>query len=254
MKKFYFIALALAVFISNVRAITAIVNPNATKPVAVATNQPPLWESTLSFGLTLTRGNSDSILTDAAIKAHRNNLTNEVTLSLEGTYGKDHAVKNNESLHGIGQYNHLFSERFYGFARGDGFHDGIADLVYRFTLSPGVGYYFLKDKETTLAVEAGPSYVLEKLDGSRENYAAARVAERFQRKWNDRTRIWENVEFLPQFDKEDNFLMNAEVGVEAPLTKRISLSVILQDNYINLPAPGRQRNDLKLISGLVYKF
>ena len=194
------------------------------------------------------------MLMDSAIKAHRNNLTNEVTLSLEGTYGEDHSVKNNESLHAIGQYNHLFSERFYAYGRGDGFHDAIADLTYRFTLSPGVGYYFLKDKETTLAGEIGPGAVLEKLDGSRENYAAARVAERFERKIDDHARIWENVEFLPQFDEGNNFLVNAEIGVETPLTKRMSLSVDLQDNYINLPAPGRQRNDMKLISGLIYKF
>ncbi len=244
----------MSMFVADVRAITAIINPNAPKQAAVVTNTPQLWESTLSFGLTLTRGNSDTMLMDSAIKSHRNNLTNEVTLSIEGTYGEDHSVKNNESLHGIGQYNHLFSDRFYGYARGDGFHDAIADLTYRFTLSPGVGYYFLKEKETTLAVEAGPSCVLEKLDGSRENYAAARVAERFERKIDDHARIWENVEFLPQFDQGNNFLMNAEVGVETPLTKRLSLSVVAQDNYINLPAPGRLRNDLKLISGLIYKF
>lgn len=240
--------------VAHVRAITEVINPHAPKSVATITNKPPLWENTLSFGLTLTRGNSDTILMDSAVKAHRNNLTNEVTLSLEGTYGEDHSVKNNESLHGIGQYNHLFTDRFYGYGRGDGFHDDIADLTYRFTLSPGAGYYFVKRKEVTLAVEAGPGAVLEKLDGSRKNYAVARLAERFQRKWDDHARLWENVEFLPQFDEGNNFLVNAEIGVETPLTKRISLSVVLQDNYINLPAPGRERNDLKLVSGLIYKF
>jgi putative salt-induced outer membrane protein YdiY len=244
----------VAALFSSARALTAIPNPNAPKPVSVATNKPSLWENTLSFGLTLTRGNSDTMLMDSALKSHRNDLTNEVTLSLEGTYGENHSTKNNESLRGIGQYNHLFSERFYAYGRGDGFHDDIADLTYRFTLSPGIGYYFIKKKGTQLAVEAGPSCVLEKLDGSRQNYAAARVAERFEHKFDGKARLWENVEFLPQFDKGDNFLLNAEVGVETPLTKRISLSVVAQDNYINLPAPGRERNDLKLISGLIYKF
>ncbi|HXE43062.1 MAG TPA: DUF481 domain-containing protein, partial [Candidatus Baltobacteraceae bacterium] len=242
MKKFSFIALALAVFILNVHAITAIPNPNAPKAVSI-TNKPPLWESSLSFGLTLTRGNSDSLLTDAGFKAHRNNLTNEVTLSIEGSYGESRSVKNNESLHGIGQYNHLFTDRVYGYARGDGFHDGIADLAYRFTISPGVGYYLIKQKETTLAVEAGPGAVFEKLDGSRKNYVVGRVAERFEHKWNGHTRIWESVEFLPQFDKGENYLVNAEVGIEAGLTKRISLRTVLQNNFINVPAPGRKQND-----------
>lgn len=240
-------------FVANSHAITAMINTNAPKPAVVVTKK-PLWENSLSFGLTLTRGNSDTILTDLGFKAHRNTLTNEVTLSLEGTYGEDHSTKNNESLHGIGQYNHLFSDRFYAYGRGDGFHDGIADLTYRFTLSPGIGYYFIKRKNTTLAAEIGPGAVLEKLDGSRKNYMVARMAERFEHKVDDHTKIWENVEFLPQFDESRNFLVNAEIGVETTLTRKIDLRVDLQDNYINVPAPGSQRNDMKLLCGLVYKF
>jgi len=30
--------------------------------------------------------------------------------------------------------------------------------------------------------------------------------------------------------------------------------VILQDNFVNQPAPGRKDNGIKLISGLAYKF
>jgi hypothetical protein len=51
-----------------------------------------------------------------------------------------------------------------------------------------------------------------------------------------------------------NFLVNAEVGAEASLTKTLSLRVTLQDNFVNQPAPGRKDNDVKLISGVVYKF
>jgi putative salt-induced outer membrane protein len=105
-----------------------------------------------------------------------------------------------------------------------------------------------------LAAEAGPGAVLEKLDGSRKNYMVARAAERFEHKVDDHTKIWQNVEFLPQFDESRNFLVNAEIGLETTLTRTISLRVDLQDNYINVPAPGRQRNDMRLVTGLVYKF
>jgi putative salt-induced outer membrane protein YdiY len=62
------------------------------------------------------------------------------------------------------------------------------------------------------------------------------------------------VEFLPQVNKPDNFLVNAEIGAEAALTKTFSLQAVLQDNFVNQPAPGRKDNDVKLISSLVYKF
>ncbi|HXF09650.1 MAG TPA: DUF481 domain-containing protein, partial [Desulfuromonadaceae bacterium] len=233
MKRIGFIALMLALIVVNSRAITAVSNPTAPaaeppKPVATETNLPSLWESSVSFGLAVTRGNSDTLLTSAGFKTHRNNLTNEFTFGTDGAYGKSGATKNNESLHGIGQYNHLFSSRVYAYARADAFHDDIADLAYRVTVSPGVGYYLIKRKETTLAMEAGPGGVFEKLDGSKEIYGAARVAERFEHKWDGHTRIWEGVELLPQFDRSRNYLVNAEVGAEAALTKRISLRTVLQ--------------------------
>jgi putative salt-induced outer membrane protein YdiY len=240
-----FIVMAVGV---SVRAKTATPLP------ACATNTAPLWQNSLSFGFTLARGNSDTTMADGEFSAHRNDPTNEVIASAEGIYGVANGVKNAELLHGVGQYNHLFSQRLYGYGRGDAFHDGVADVEYRLPVSPGLGYYFVKDKMTTFAGEAGPGGVFEKLDGSYENYSAPRLAEHLDHKWDEHTHFWESVEFLPQLDMGNNFLVNAEVGAEAPLTKRISMRAVLQDNFINIPAPGRQDNDLQLISGLVYKF
>jgi putative salt-induced outer membrane protein YdiY len=85
-------------------------------------------------------------------------------------------------------------------------------------------------------------------------YATLRLAERFEHKLNDGARIWEKAEILPQANKLQNFLVNAEVGAEAALTKTFSLRVTLQDNFVNQPAPSRKKNDVRLISGVVYKF
>jgi putative salt-induced outer membrane protein YdiY len=85
-------------------------------------------------------------------------------------------------------------------------------------------------------------------------YTSLRLAERFEHKFNDNARVWQKVEFLPQVNKPDNFLINAEIGLEASISKKLSLQVALQDNFVNQPAPGRKDNDIKLISGLAYKF
>jgi putative salt-induced outer membrane protein YdiY len=245
MRKHFLIAIGLAIFLVNhAHAITQI----------ISTNKPAAWESCATFGLTLTSGNSDSLLVNSSFKTHRLNPTNELTLGIEGAYGENDSVKNAEMLHSYGQYNHLFTDRVYGYGRADGLHDGISDVSYRATVSPGAGYYFVKSKETTLAGEFGPGGVFEKVDGSTENYAAPRVAERLEHKVDGHARFWENMEFLPQLDQTDNFLVNSEVGVEAPITKRISLSTVLQDNFANVPAPGHKDNDVKLVSGLVFKF
>lgn len=226
---------------------------DATQSAVVSTNK-PAWESSVAFGLTLTSGNSESVLVTTSFNTHFNNPTNELVLGAEGSYGENNSVENSESLHGFGQYNHLFSDRWFGYARADGLHDGIANVVYRATLSPGAGYYFIRTKSTTLAGEVGPAVVFEKLDGQRKSYLTPRLAERFEHKINGRARAWQSVEFLPQADKPDNFLVNAEVGVEAALTKRLSLRTVVQDNFANDPAPGHKDNDVKLVSGLAFKF
>ena len=230
---------------------------NAVTPlqptVAVATNK-PVWESSVSAGFSLTKGNSDTLLTTAAFKTRKKTAENEFMFGVDGAYGENNSVQNNETLHGVSQYNHLFSDRFYGYLNAEGLHDGIADLQYRFTLSPGAGYYFVKTTNTTLAGELGPGLITQRLGSVDTTYATLRAAERFEHKLDDGARVWERAEFLPQVNKLANFLVNAELGAEASLTKTLSLRATVQDNFINQPAPGRKDNDVMLISGLVYKF
>lgn len=227
------------------------VEPTAT--TGMATNK-PAWESAITLGATLTRGNSDTLLANTTFNTHRNHPTDEFIFGADASYGENNSVKDAETLHGFGQYNHLFTPRWFGYMRADGLHDGIADIKYRVTLSPGAGYYFIKSKATTLAGEVGPGVVFEKLDGENQGYLTPRIAERFAHKMDDHTRIWQSLEFLPQVDNPDNFLANAEIGVEAALTKKLSLRTVMDDCYANIPAPEREHNDLKLISGIAYKF
>jgi hypothetical protein len=43
------------------------------------------------------------------------------------------------------------------------------------------------------------------------------------------------------------------VGIEAAMSERVSLRVVLQDKYDSTPAAGAKRNDLGLIAGLGFK-
>ncbi|HEV2435793.1 MAG TPA: DUF481 domain-containing protein [Verrucomicrobiae bacterium] len=229
------------------------VTPGAVVATNVSTNK-AVWESSVSLGLTATAGNVNSALATGNFRTHKKTPLDEWNLGLDAVYGEVSSVKNSESLHGFAQYNHLFSNRWYGYARGDALHDGIADVAYRFTFSPGAGYYFLKDKETSLAGEAGPAILYEKLDDEYHTYPTLRLAESFEHKFDGHARLWQNVEFLPPFTEPRAFLINAEVGVETPLSKHLSLQTYLQDNYANRPAPGFKDNDVKLVSALSVKF
>lgn len=222
-----------------------------------ATNAPPKpkWVSSVSLGASLTRGNSDTTLVTTKALTDWKAKMNELSFGADAAYGESDGTENVETLHGFGQWNRLFTDRFYGYLRAEGLHDGIADIDYRATLGPGAGYYLLKETNTTLAVEGGGSVVFERLGGNSDSYATLRVAERFEHKFSQHgARIWEKVELLPQVDNFNNYIVNAEIGVEASIAKDLSLQTYLDDSYNNQPATGREKNDTKLVSAISYNF
>ena len=224
----------------------------------ISNTVPPLptypWESSVAAGVALTRGNSDTTLLTTKIGTHKKKLDNEYIFGADAAYGENDGTQNQDSLHGMAQYNHLFSPLTYAFANAEALHDGIQDLKYRVTLSPGAGYYFVKTKATSLVGEAGPGMVSEDRGDVTDTYLSLRLAEHFDQKLNATARLWEKAEIIPEVNNFDNYVVNAEIGVETALTKKLSLQVTFDESYVNQPAAGRAKNDVKLVSGIVYKF
>jgi putative salt-induced outer membrane protein YdiY len=185
---------------------------------------------------------------------------NEISLGIDGAYGTSKISGISQTtaadIHGFAQYNRLFTEKFYGYLRVEGLNDSVADINYRATVSPGVGYYFVKTKKTDFSVEFGPGVVFEDLGGDHQTFATLRLAEKYHHELTDRARIWETAEIMPQVDKFSNYIVNAEAGIEADLTadKKLSLRAVLQDSYNSIPAAGRYKNDAKIITAIAYKF
>jgi putative salt-induced outer membrane protein YdiY len=225
------------------------------------------WEGSAAAGATLTKGNSDTFLGNITLSAARKRVKDEILLGATATYGTteeevelpngvsyDDKDTTTANAGAFGQYNYLFNDRLYAGARLDFLHDAISEVKYRFTFSPLVGYYLIKDPRTKLAVEAGPAFVAEKVEDKTDEYIALRFAERFEHKFSDKARVWQSLEYLPQVDRFHNYIINAEVGAEASMTDRVALRAVIQDTYDNRPADGRKKNDIKLITSVVYKF
>jgi hypothetical protein len=222
------------------------------------------WESTATAGVTLTRGNSKTFLATLALGTKRTWERDELLFGGTAGYGENTTTDANGTktdhvtdsyVKGFGQWNHLFSKQTYAGVRIAGEHDDTAALTYRLLLSPLAGYYFVKETNCFLVGEIGPSYVREKFFGEEvQNYIALRVAERGEHKFASGAKIWEGVEWLPKCEDFQNYLVNAEAGVSAPVSKALSVSLVLQDSYKSVPAKGKLKNDLKLIAGGTYNF
>ena len=221
---------------------------------SVETNKPPTWDVSASLGFSHTSGNSETLLLTGSLVGKRKIKDADLELGIDGAYGENDGDSNVETLRVWGQYDDPISERVYWYGRAEGYHDGIADLDYRVTLSPGLGYHFIKKEKTLLRGEFGPSWIYQRLGGRTEDYFAVRFAERFEHKFNDRVKLYQGVEFLPQIDDWENYLVNFVIGIESMLTQKMSLDVFFVDNYNSRPAEGRKHNDTKLVAALKYKF
>lgn len=214
----------------------------------------PQWKSSATVGFSLTQGNSDTLLLVTKLQTEWKSSRNEWLLGADGAYGEDNSQKNRETLHGYGQFNHFLTSRLYDFGRMDGLHDGIKDIRYRFTASVGLGYYLVQRTNMAFAVEAGPSMVTERQGSDQQTYAAARLATRFEWRLGSGARIWQRSELIPQMDEVDNYVLNAELGIETAIAKDLTVQIFIQDNYVNQPASDYKHNDIRLISGMAYKF
>ena len=225
----------------------------------------------LSLGASLTDGNSETMLANGSflLTGEKDSLGSFKT-GLEGNYGenkvrevtvaadgseteKKRDEKTVANAKAYAEARKTLTDMTFASLNGSIVHDGIAEINYRAMVGPGLGMYLLKDDQRKLSVEAGVEQVWEEVDNHYDDYLALRFAEAGEYKFGTGGRIWQSIEYLPEASDFENYLINAELGVEAPLQGAMSLRVVLQDKYDNQPGVGLDRNDLALIAGISIK-
>lgn len=231
----------------------------ADEPVcpAQAVKDPSRWDKSVAAGFNLTDGNSDTVLGTLGAKLSRDFEKNIWRFEASGNYGESDAgtsdggkEKTKQDLKLEAEYKRLLSDRvFVGFGN-TYLYDDIADIDYRLTLSPLAGYFLVHEDNLKLSVEAGPSYIFERVGGMDDDYLAPRIAERVEWKFSETGKFFHSAEAIFDVNDSENTLVNGEVGLEAALDSSLSLVLKITDKYDNVPAANLERNDLGIISAL----
>ena len=212
-------------------------------------------ETTLNLGVVWTEGNSDTLKANASLlyEGERESV-GSLRAGIEANYGETKIDReretDTENISAFFNARKTLSERTYAGLFGSGLYDSIADIDYRLVLGPTAGVILFTDERTEVSAEIGPAYVWEKVDDVSNDYAALRIAQRLDYQISDTARLWQQVEYIPELDDLDNYLLNSEIGVSAALTARTSLRLVVQSRYDNTPAPDAERHDLTVISGV----
>ncbi len=217
---------------------------------------PSAWDKSVNFGLNYTDGNSKTTNIYAGGLVARDYNNNAWRFQADYNYGAaaDSAdapkTENKNNFRALADYRRVLENDWFAGAGTAFAHDEIADLQYRVIVSPSAGRYLIRDEQTKFSLEAGPSYVFEKLGEVEEDFAAARIADRLEWEISPTSKFFQFTEYLISFEDSSQYLLNAEVGIESALNSYLSLVISVRDYYINKPAEGRVPNDVITITAL----
>lgn len=215
--------------------------------------EPKALEASVALGATVNEGNTDnSMLNFDFGLVHRPGEHQVTRFDVNAAYGETDNEKTTENAKAALDYQYIFTERAYVAFNQSVATDDIADLDYRSITALGLGYYVMKNDAAFLTLEAGPAYVFEEKAGVEDDYAAARVAQRYERTMDSSAKFWESVEYVPQVEDTDVYLLTAEVGVEAPVSEKLNIRLVVKNVYDSEPAEGLDENDLSVIGALAY--
>lgn len=215
----------------------------------------PTFVSTLNAGLTMTDGNSETLAANASLvtEGEKGGL-GSVRAGVEGNYGEstvnDEKETTVENAKVFANVKKTLSLRTFAVLDGSVLYDDVALVDYRATIGPGLGVYLVKTDRHELSLEIGPSYVWEKVDGVKDDFLALRIAERGSCQITANTKLVQAVEYVPNTEDFNDYLVTAEVGVETAMSERWTLRVVLQDKYDSTPADQAEHNDISLIAGV----
>lgn len=262
MKKIWTVLAVLAL------AASASAAEKKVKKEAAAVKDPAGLTTTLNAGLTLTDGNSETLAANVGLKTEgEKEGLGSLLAGAEFNYGEsavetettdeagaatlaERDEKTVENAKIFANVKKTLSPRTFASVDGSALYDDVADVDYRATLGPGLGVYLLKSEKRELTLEAGPAYVWEEVGGASDDYLALRFAERYVCQALENAKLVQSLEYLPEAEDFDNYLLVGEVGVEAAMSEHLNLRVVLQDKYDNTPAAGKDRNDISLIAGV----
>jgi putative salt-induced outer membrane protein len=91
-------------------------------------------------------------------------------------------------------------------------------------------------------------------DGSTLNFSSVRSATMYKHLFTKTAYFQQAVEFLPSLKVSEDYRVNSESALVAPLSSHIAMKVAYVIRFDNLPEAGRRKNDRILTSGLQFNW
>lgn len=238
-------------------AIPAQAQPVALSAVSMINPPKPAWKGAVTVGATRVRGNTESDAVSVGVEASRRGEDDRISLAAGHHSASEEASGTTASnWFAKAQYDYYVTEKLYLYGNVRYDRDRIANLDLRLTPGLGLGYQWIERADLNIRTEAGLAYVYERYNDPDETRSdiSGRLAYHLDKTFNSHVKGFHNLEYIPSFEDLGVYLINADVGVRAAMTARLSLEVKVQLVYNSEPAADREKEDLRYILGVGWSF
>jgi putative salt-induced outer membrane protein YdiY len=239
---------------------TAPGGPLAPQPVAIASiekiNPSTAWTGSVSLNglyshsattdLTLgvaadgtRRTDDDRIIAAAAFNYGQQKVDNITTTSANNWIAK-------------AEYDYFLTKAWYAYGSTDFGGDDVNFLTLRFTPSVGAGYQWIDEPDFHFSTLAGVAWIYEDYrtnPGPTETFGL-KIGYHIDKSWDsDRIKVFHDLAILPGLTDTDQFLVQADAGIRASLTKSMYSQASFNVTYDNKPAPGTRNTTTQFLIG-----
>lgn len=211
----------------------------------------------LSAGLSLTRGNSDTknfnLSFDFAQRVDARNVAKYDAFYLRSD--EDQVLTVDRTTFG-GRDEFTVSPLTYAFADAHFLRDRFKEIDYLITPTVGAGHHLIKDANLDLAAEGGVGFALEKDRGlPKSTSGALQARQTLTYKLSPTATVGETAAALWKMNHFGDALYHLEGSLAGDLTAHSQLKLELIDDYKTRPPSARiKKNDTSLIAAFVMKF
>jgi putative salt-induced outer membrane protein YdiY len=147
------------------------------------------------------------------------------------------------------------SSNNYLFLQGEWDHLQPQDLTLRQTYGGGIGRRLVQRPHFNFAVQGGLTYVRTKFDtGELRNEMEALAGENITWTIMNHLNIAHEFDVYPSLTSAGDYRFNSLTALNAPISKRFSFNISLNDQFLSRPVPGTEQNILILSTGLGISF
>ncbi len=220
------------------------------------------WKGSMSLGLQLERGNTESNGADVGISLLRRFGKHRIQLrtGYSGLRGRDtegNEVTDRRKLWGGAEYDHFVSERWFWFGHSDAERDALAELALRLIMGGGFGYQIIDTPDLAVSVRSGLNWVRERYDtdSGASDYPGGRFAWELSGRLNDSLSFTHNGAWVPSLkDFGNNQLLRTRLALRQALWGNWFAEARLAWQLNTAPAPDTERQDASYALALGWSF